>query len=406
MLINRDCLKDTLNLISIPEHYFFHLIAIVLLVSNLSSNTSVDKIEDSFFPNIKGRAGQLDGAVITPNGNSFYTLKGELVTHWRLNPIKRLSSFNTGAIAKDEHHRYTMHITDDAKKLVLNSPTQIQLWDLKDNSLVIKKDVNITSGVMLESDFYTINKDRTLIKRSTKDLHVIKKKTFPNLCNDKKYLERACEDEPYAILGYGKNLVFCSYTFVKLVSLSNMSKIQKKYVKRASTIAVSIDQQYIYWIINGYTDGVVAENRPDLKRLDIKTGETQLASPLYIHRSRKVSHLRDYVNEYSTLSFQRFPKGLSSSVNGISLVQSRFKPAPSFFKKRRFGFFNTKTKEIIGKFFQFEDGEWILLNKNGYFEGSKNAREHLLMRNKARIRYPISDEIYKKFNKKIIIKAN
>lgn len=379
-----------------------NIFLVFLLVLSLFAGENFD----DFVPDIEYFSGDIDSAVLAPDGKSFYTLKDGLVTHWKLNPIERVDSFITDAkqVKRDWQHMYNMHITDDASKLVINSPLSIQVWDLENRKLIVKKEVKTSYGVMLNSNFYTISQDRSLIQWNLKNLEIKQQKKFSDLCIGRE--ETSCKNEPYAMFGDGNILAISSRNFISLVNTETLNSIKDIYKAFARVISLSLDGKYLYYIAKPSPSNF-AEERPPVVRLEISTGLINLVSPLYVHTAQMTSALMDSVSRYDSSMPQMYPTGLSIA-NNLVLARTVFKISRGRSTSNGYGFFNAKSKEVLGQFFQFEDGEWILMDIKGYFEASNNARKHLLMRQKKHLEneYPINDAIYNKYNKYIILKAD
>lgn len=114
-------------------------------------------------------------AVLSPDGNGFYTLKDDLVTQWQISPVKKLLSFKTG-IVDFGPSAYQINVSNDGQRIILYSPktNEIQLWDVKTmkHLKTIKEDLQLVTGS--KYGFISLTKDNHVHVLNDKDLTLIK----------------------------------------------------------------------------------------------------------------------------------------------------------------------------------------------------------------------------------------
>ena len=119
--------------------------------------------EEIGIPYIEKNTGLIDSAVLAPDGNSFYTLKNDLVTHWQLSPMRRIISFKTN-IKNDENRliKYQINLSNDNKRVILYSTKEIQLWDIQSKKHLKTVKEDLYSGVRSKYGFLTIGEQNVL----------------------------------------------------------------------------------------------------------------------------------------------------------------------------------------------------------------------------------------------------
>jgi hypothetical protein len=65
---------------------------------------------------------------------------------------------------------------------------------------------------------------------------------------------------------------------------------------------------------------------------------------------------------------------------------------------------NVLAKFSFGKLLQFDASNWIIMNANGYFDGSPESRKYLYIKSPSGASVAIDDATYNKFHKLINLK--
>lgn len=352
--------------------------------------------EETILPYVEESGGMIDSAVLAADGKSFYTLKGDLVTHWQHTPVKRLKSFKTGIKPVNEKWLgFNIHITPDQRKLILNSNNEINLWSLETGKLIKRKKVNTVWGILSGPFFISVDENRTITKWDTQTLNrVLSTTLFPSQDS------QSYDYKPSYMIASSKILVVFLNGYLVFLDLDTLQV--RKTIRKYTGAATSINKRFIYYL----TDTI--------HKMNIDTEEvTQVEREPYTNYT--THNYDEYRISYINQPFIR----ISSVVGALSLASVAIQSTPSSKIKSRYGFINNETLTLLGTFFQYEDGEWIMIDKDGYFEASDNAKKYLKMKestsNPVRLpggyyhmapiekSYPISNEIYKKYNKNIQI---
>ena len=101
-----------------------------------------------------------DSATLSSTAEKLYTLKGDLVTGYETNPMKKIFSFHTGI--KEIHNGYRILVTQDDNRIILYSLDSIQLWDIKTKKLLRKVDLAIGPVISSRYGLIVLTKDNYL----------------------------------------------------------------------------------------------------------------------------------------------------------------------------------------------------------------------------------------------------
>lgn len=360
--------------------------------------------EEIWIPYVEQSRGVIDSAILAADGRSFYTLKGDLVTHWQHTPVKRLNSFKTGIKPVNKRWLgFNIHVTPDQSKLILNSNNEVNLWSLKTNKLIKRIKVKTVWGMLNGPTFITIDENRTITTWDTQTLNRVSSTTlFPSL-DSQNY-----DYKPTFMIANSKILVVYLKSYLVFLDLDTLQV--RKTIRKYTGAATSIDKRFIYYLI--YTN-----DQHRLLKMNIDTEEV-----IQLKREPNTIFTTENRDEYRFSYINRPFIRISSVVGALSLVSVGIRSTPLSQVKGRYGFINNETVTLVGTFFQYKDGEWIMIDKDGYFEASNNAKKYLKMikptSNSLLLpdgnyhikhiekNYPISNEIYKKYNKKINLKVN
>ena len=119
-------------------------------------------------PYVDKSEGFIQSAVLAPDGESFYTLKGDLITQWQLSSLKRLNSFKIDIDSKVGRFGYQISVTSDGKKMILRSSEDIMFVNLDNNNLNKKIKYDSDMGVISGTTFISISsKDRKVTDRKS-----------------------------------------------------------------------------------------------------------------------------------------------------------------------------------------------------------------------------------------------
>ena len=329
----------------------------------------------------------IESASLTPNGQSFYTLKVKKLIFWQLSPVKKIHTINLEKVLKDK--AYDIGITSNGKRMFLSSNEELILFDLKSEKVLKKIKLKSSWGIVDGSDFLTLH-NRELKRFSSQDLKLLKRRMIP--CPDK---SKPCENRSFMFFKSKDYLVHNSYGDLSLYDFKTLNLIGTEDIStKGPFVRLSINHKlllhmYVY----------IDMNKGELRRYFYGFDR-----PGFSFREAKKKMWPELTISYQTpISFKTV-----SHVNGISLVQYAGRVIKKQMGYVMYGFFNTKTEKKLASLFLYPDGEWIVLQPDSYFNCSKGARKHLLMRlpTKEKKYAPINDKTYQKYKKIININRN
>lgn len=343
--------------------------------------------EEIGVPYVEKEMGQVQSAVLAPDGESFYTLKDEYVTHWQLEPIKKLSSFKIKLFEEEKRQKYSMYISSDSKKMVVMARMALLLLDLKKKDLIKRKKAEFYWGIMDGMVFKTtynkkIVKDNKPIREvvykeyNIDNLEVTKELSLPYLCNESTH---RCSEHYMHYINYmyiysDKLFVLKLDDIISVLDKKTLKKLDKSW-KIWNKCYFTLDKKFFYCLSNNeqYT-------KINLDTLDAK----KIVSKDLVHK-KSLHDIYSNISLYKKLSL----------VFDFDIDE----------KSASLDFYNNKLNIKIAAFYQFKNDEWILINSDGYFEASRDARQYLKRKTLDGKIAPINDETYEKYNKKIILKG-
>lgn len=350
-----------------------------MLLGVLIFFVSVFAQEEIGIPYIPKGVGQIDSAVLSPDGKSFYTLKDELISQWQLNPIKKIMSFKASLKSVSEKYSgLNIHITSDQTKMIISSKEEIQLWDLKTKKLIHKKKIKSVWGLIHGDVFITIDEMQNIVKWDTKSLNIIKRVYINEL------------SVPHFLVQRG-NVLVCVNNFQLLTLDIETLKVLDK-IQVYGNLYLSIDQKYFYYNVQ-----VKVSNKWQLesRKLNIETGEKSKISNDWSKNITKSLLAR--------ASFFKFPPMIESWSNDYLLTYTKLKVTSVSKPEYRYGLFNIKTRKLIGTFLQFENDEGLFISPDGKFQATKDVSKYIKMKMTTRKVVPINEETYNKYNKDLIL---
>ena len=334
-------------------------------------------------------------AVLAPDGESFFTLKGDLVTQWQLSPFKKLFSFKTGieefgppvyqiSISSDNQtvggrsgadSRYKISASNDGQRIILYSPktNEIQLWDVKTmkHLKTIKEDLQLGTGT--KYGFVSITKDNQIHIRNDKDLSLIK--DMDTTLTECTY--RVSDDES----AVGKCRAFGITNGDNLLSISYSDRglfIDLDTLEIVDTFFAGLYPYSVKHRIAGgkYADkfvGKIAQRRANRQVTD----------------NPKV-----FEHTFSSLRKLNKIEGRKVGVLALTYMMNQY-----FFVDSSFDESGKEEYKSLYHFYQFED-EWVFLDyRKGFFTGSENIRKYLKMKTKDGKIVPMNDATFEKYNR-------
>lgn len=337
-------------------------------------------------PYIPKGSGEIDSAILAPDGKTFYTLKGELVTKWQLEPIKKLDSFKTVLNHKDKRYGYQIDITADGKKMFIRSHSEIILWDLKAKNEIKREQQRTDWGVVDGQVYKTIYSYRktndqhyivdegTIYKEWDLRLNQVKNEVLPALCSNTGY---TC----YPNFMYINHDEIFAFTPESSHSSSMMSILNKKTLKIIK--GLSFDD---HWYVTADRKSIYLGQRSPAEFYLKVNIDTLTEEKITLDKFKKTDML---------YSQQKAIRKSMSVVGSLNLVFIPNKVTRRF----EYVFYNSSNKKVTS-FYQFKDSEWAVIDENGYFEVSLYAKKYLKMKTSSSDILPINNITYKKYNKR------
>ena len=363
-----------------------NIVLILLLVVGVFASES----EEIGVPYVERKSGMFYSASFAPDGKSFYTQIGDLITHWQLSPVKKLSSFRTGlkVETKTEKNRryfnptYNIHVTYDGKRMILSSRKALILWDLETKKQIKKVDVIHAMGAIDGDKFLTIDRNMSrrskLIEWDSNSLTKLRSEYLPY---------NGFVNDPYALIVGEKSI----YTIgQEAISIIDKKTYKQVYLGDSLGIYAAYDNSYMYYSY----DIPYATKMPDLawKAINTSTDEIEVMEDSKVPKRLNRSWVH-YISNYLISLYTRTSNKSLSLAYRLSLVTA--------LPKIRYFFFDRKTNKLKATFFQFKDEAWVMLGANGNFEMSKNAKKYLKMIVPDGTIVPMNDATFEKYNKKI-----
>jgi len=307
--------------------------------------------------------------VLSPDDKTLYTLKEGILSHWQISPMKRLDYFDTGDKPKRDLRTYLIYITSDAKRMVIWSKENIELWSLKDHKLIKKIKHHSIAGDITQRGFVTTDKDR-LVEWDTKTLSKTKEvkiKKFDNI-NPKILITT-----PYSIV-----TAYSSLTTIR--DIDSLKLIDSFYTFGVFDITISNDYRYI----NLYGEYIDTKSAKIIKA----ENENSFIKSIKFQKIRKISSSKSYLIASISLNIL-----LGDDFSGF---------------RNKYRFIDKKSGKQIALFGYRNSGEWAIKGHTASgmcFDASPNARKYIEMFIEGKDkRFPINDATFNKYHKKINLK--
>lgn len=354
------------SMISVLFKVLMMTILPVLLIGKESNNSEVIGIP---ILNFEQGVGLVDSAVLAPNAESFYTLKEDLVTHWQLTPLKRLSSFRTNIkFHTNKRNDYQISTSTDNKRIILYSDKEIQLWDVKTkkhlNTVPIKE--LLFSLQRSKYGFLTMDKENILCIWNDENLTLKKSISFDKFVVPKSFFEYY-DSRPFNMLN-GSNILITNY--LEGVLFFNLDTFELLHQFNRNNNSQLLDLKYIAEQYSGKFKN----------------------SYLYHKYIKQINELK--LPKLETVSF--FKKS-TNFTNELILLNTfdKYQFVKVFLSK------SGKLKKHLYSFYQLDDAA-VLIKKS--FMGSGDFKKYLKMRKKNGEIAPINNATFKKYNKVINLK--
>lgn len=361
------------------------MILILVLVVGLFGSDS----EEIGIPYIEKGKGTIQSAVLDPDGKHFYTLKGEIVTKWQLEPIEKIYSFKTGLISKEQFMKlpsncnkmkdaYHISIDSSSQKMIIRNRNEITIWNLNNKKLIKRIQQKTLWGTIDGSNYVTIsrkNNNVNYIKWDVSSMKKLKIVSIPDFC-------KTSNDCSFGISHHysinSKILTLFASSLVSILDKKTLNPIRHINKNNKKSCFSDINQSYIYCYDEDYDINMINTN--NLKVTRIKKDKFSYSGSKYF-----------YKNVYKVYSSNKFLSLACNTKLGCKYLSPYI-------------FYNIKSNKKIADFYLFDNGGWIL-KKGRYFQISSDAKQYLKMRIKSKKIVPINNKTYIKYNKKIKLKG-
>ena len=336
------------------------------------------RAEEIGVPYVEKKQGLIQSAVLAPDGNSFYTLKDDLVTKWQLSPIKKLLSFETSIVYQSHSDEYQINVSKDNKRVIHYSLKEIQLWDIENKKHLKTVKENLSLGASSQYGFLALTKSNMLHIWDDKDLTLLKtiKIEHDYEWEGARYSYNMINGNNMLFINYVVDGLFFNLDTLKIVdTISNITDEDNKIRNAYGHTISKYRQKYMNKYANKFN--------PYLWRTYMK----------FIWEERYFSTISSYA--LLTSNDTKFK-------NEIALYKLS-NNSQYFFAKV---FFNQegKHKRKLYRFYQFKDA-WVLMDiRKQYFTGAGNIKKYVKMKTKDGKIIPINNATFKKYNKNIDLK--
>ena len=361
-----------------------HLVLILVLVVGLFGS----ELEKIGVPYVGKTIGKIDSAVLAIDGKRFYTLKDGLVTHWQLEPLKRLDSFKTGIQEpfckplKPQYHISTCNISvsSNEKKMIIRSNKSLLLFDLEKKVLIEKINHESLYGVMDSHNYMTFDTNNWVTHNNTatlwkidKGIKEVKKIIYKGAFEEADEDESQFDDSLKSVLILDNMIIVFANDDISMYDKDTFEILDMASRHRGNAPYLNYNYKFI--------DYYKSLKRINLYKTD-KTFEPGLR-PFRIKLSSFMPLVS--ISKHLTLSLTR-------DFHAIFFIP------PKTLKQRR--------PQYGVKFYQFSDGEAILMGTNGgknitnHFELTSNSKKYLTMKISVGKIVPINDETFNKYKTK------
>ena len=356
-----------------------NIVLILLLVAGVFASES----EEIGVPYVEQEQARAKGSVLDPNGKYFYTLVGETVTKWELDPIKKVSSFNVDSAKRNTH----LNITSDSKKMILWNLKRIILIDLLTQKVIravhrTRSDdskYRFSWGEIDDLTFKAIFTKRdysdTIYREyDTKNLNVTKSVVLPKLNSIVHVNDSDMRNTIHSMHIHGNNIfVFATESsnpsymaILDKKTLEKISIVKNRYISHMEYISLDKKSFYFKWAEIEFNLDTLLGKKITFKEFN-----------------EDIPYFSANISLYKELTLvPRYSNPLNRHYNNFPM------------------FYNNVNNEKLATFYQLED-DWILIAPNGHFEASKNIRKYLKMKTSSGKVLPINDATFKKYNKHI-----
>jgi len=394
--------------------YIWRLLILILIFS-----VGVFADEEVGIPYYGPKIELVDSAILSSDGESFYTLKEHLFTHWNLSPLKKLQQWSIPLpkirpIPNVKNFR-DVYVLEKEKKIIIISRDELVLYNLQSKKIEKKipfknlshsidgnmlyvarvdgpKDSNgkLTHYPYLYLDVWKVP-ELTKIKSTnlTKQSNHFKHHLFKRYDYETSEYYTPYEDSIFrygGVIIMGESVIFFvteekKFAIIDKVSLNLKEVINRGAVRQTSDGYLILSRRYIIKQSDG---SIILESFDEEDKIK-KIQE-------FLNRPQGLPWFQIHIHSWSLIKQRQI-----SNIKNLSL---RFQSGG------RYSFFITSKERMIARFYQY--GDELLLRRTGSynFEASSNNPKDYKMENSFGIIVPMNEATFKRYNKQLHIKAN
>jgi len=344
------------------------------------------------------------GAALSPDGNHFYTAHEDgVITQYRINPFKKLSSvaFDREQL-KDLRGRVGSQchllITSDEKKLIIRLRHKLLLIDTGSGRILNKYapvgyDVTISNAIMNDGELVLFEADyeQRVYKLIVLDANTLSKKR--EIKNLGEIIEISQGGIPF--FGRYRDRIYFAWSQYRLLVLNS-----KTYTPELSLFSrgghgegvlphISRDYQTLYYKnVYKVTDYMTGKQT----NLEVPTWGRSVDVLVFDQRTRE-SRIENTntIPKKTLVEFFLHPVGASRAHNYLLATIGRSASTG--------GIANLETGTMLYRFYQYADGEAILIEEASpgeyrHFQLTSSARKYLMMKNREGNVIPINDATF------------
>lgn len=379
----------------------FLCMAFMLPHSLYAETNAGQEIGETYYDSGQFRGmGMVDSAMLAPTGDRLYTLKDSVLRQYNLSPLRRISAmkvvFDSRQVAATP---YKTFITNDEKRIVIYSKTQLRLLDVKTGRIIKTVPFQSELGVLNGNEIFTLDNDNKATVWSADGL--TKKREFEATAEERwsdnknynitgstliKVANHIILHRPAFSSGNGKIFVFDGASYRQIWNAGHNDYIPS---------AISYDLNTVYVPNGGRLRhfGVSIDHIEEFR----KNNKERIGEMLKINIATAQVEDMCKREDYKLPRYIVMARGAAEQQ--ISLTHQYHLTRYSTYNFYVFFYRQSEKSRQTKAFLQFEDGEAVFISKAGFFQATENARKHLKMKDSKGEIVPINDETFEKFNK-------
>jgi len=359
----------------------YHLTIIFLFVIlSLTNTESYAKAIETPFVKEKGH---FKDVILSSDAQNLYTLKSSsgLVTKWQLDPIRILETYKISKKTKKSFR--LLDITDDESKLLIRFGSAsedlrtIYIWDFNNKKFIGKIETKyfITTFLLQNNTLITITSENRVQKWDLKTFMEIENLLLPEKYFKPSFLNTAIH---LRVIDNKNKIVLLSSQSIAFFNAKNFELLNILFVPYCNYYLST--NNTLYYITHHFSSEMNSYTDNQLFKIDINKEKVKLVSNTWLKNNK---HKLVKIKSGAAIRSNRilFKKNLFIKIN------------------HTIEFFKRINKKKIATLYSLNTDDWLVMDNNGYFNGSKNSMKYLFMKNVKGKITPISKINFKKFQK-------